>query len=257
MLQPVFQTAAPAQVAGQAAGATPSSNPLVRTNPFFKPPQPLPANAMPFAKELNSKFTLGNVNTAGDFIGQGGPSQRQLQHQLMYMMNPSAMAGIRFLSEMQPGQQARTAQALAALAPGNRQGRVNMFRQNAMGQANDVLQQQMGAFSNLNPQLLDAMRLGLINQAQQAGNEFMMQQYDPMRDVEMAQAGAELLDPAIAAPLLNQYMGTVFQQMQPRPRRGGLTLGGVLGAAAQLAGMAGSLGWSPFKKATGGAKKTP
>jgi len=166
--------------------------------------------------------------------GKGGPKLQDMNNQLGYMMNPMAMQGLQFLMSQQGGQQNRVLNALAALRPENRMGRVEQFRRDAMGQGLDQVRQQSGSFTGLDSSLLNALRAGAMNQSQQAGNEFMMQQYNPDRDVQSAGMAAQLLDPNVASPMLAQYMNWLMSSMGAQaatPKQPG-----ILGTLASVAG---------------------
>lgn len=163
------------------------------------------------------------------------------------------MQGLNFLTQLQPFAQNQTLGALAALNPANRQARAEQFRRNAMAQSRaNAEQMAMG----LGPQgniLADSLRAGAINEANRAANEFMFGQYSPEQDVQAALLAAQLMQPEVASPLLNEYMGLLDNMRAAHaatPRRGSF-LNNLVGVAGSLAGM----GWNPFARASGGGAK--
>lgn len=181
---------------------------------------------------------------------KGGLTWGDMKKQIGYGAQQSAMNGLNFMNQMQPQQQQMVSRAFAALNPQNRAGRVSNFRQQAMGAANDMVNQQGGTLLGGGEEtyaLLNAMRLGAQNNAQQAGNDFMAQQYSPEMDVQSALQASQMMDPSISSPLLNFYLSLIQEGDQAQIQKNAQKGGGMLGGLAGLAGMAGGLGWSPFK----------
>lgn len=192
-----------------------------------------------------------NASLNSQYPYEKGLKWAELKKQLAYLAQYNALSGLSFMNEMQPQQQGLIRRGMSALDPANRVGRTQNFRRDAISQALEALNSRMGTLGTLDEKQANALRLGAINDAQVAGNNYMNQQYDPQTDVQAALASGQMLDPSIASPLLNWYtqllqegMGT---QAQVMAQQGSGGLGGALGTIAGLAGAAGGLGWSPFK----------
>lgn len=182
------------------------------------------------------------LNASHPYIN--GLKWRDMSKQLGYGLQPQILSALDFYGQMQPQQFNAIRQAMSALNPANRQGRVEGFRKDAMGQANDQVNSQMGMLGNLDQATADALRIGAMNSAQQSGNEFMQQQYNPEQDVRNAMASSQLMAPGTMNPYLDYYMNLTGQGAAANPaKKGPDILGTVLGAA----GTAAQMGWSPFK----------
>jgi len=202
----------------------------------FQQPAQAPANpAMANMNALNAQYPL-----------KGGATWVDMKKQLAYAAQPNVLHGIGFLNQMQPQHLNMIMQALGALNPANRMGRVADYRRDAMGQGLDMANQQIGMLGANSGALANALRMGAMNNAQQAGNEYMFQQYSPEQDVRNAQAASALLDPATVTPLMDRYMQWLQEGQANKPKSSG-GLGGMLGTLTGLAGSAAGLGWNPLK----------
>lgn len=171
---------------------------------------------------------------------------RDMFKQMGYGMQPHVLNALDFYGQMQPQQFSMIRNAMSALNPANKQGRVEQYRRDATGQSLDQAQSHMGMLGNLDENTRNAIILGAMNNGNQAGNEFMNQQYNPEQDVRNAMAAAGLLSPESANPYLNAYQSAVMQGDVNNPKNSG---GGLMGALTGAVGMATGLGWSPLSKA--------
>jgi hypothetical protein len=199
--------------------------------------QPAQAPANPAQAQMNA------LNA--QYPSTGGAKWVDMKKQLAYAAQPNVLHGMNFLNQMQPQHLNMIKQALSALNPNNRMGRVADYRRDAMGQGLDMANQQVGMLGANSGALANALRMGAMNNAQQAGNEYMFQQYSPEQDVRNAQAASALLDPATVTPLMDRYMQWLQEGQANKPKSSG-GLGGVLGTLSNLAASAAELGWSPL-----------
>lgn len=170
---------------------------------------------------------------------------RQMTQQLGYGMQPQVLHALDFYGQMQPQQFAMIRNAMSALNPANKQGRVDQYRRDAMGQSLDQANSQMGMLGNLDENTRNAILLGAMNSSQQAGNEFMNQQYNPEQDVRNAMAAAGLLSAESLNPYMNAYQNLTTQGENTHATTSG---GGIGGAIMGALGSAAGLGWSPLGK---------
>lgn len=178
------------------------------------------------------------------FGKQGKFSSTQAQVDLAQALQPSAMQGLNFMNQLQPMQQNRVMGALAALNPANRQQAIEQFRRGAQAQGRQAVEQQLGALGPNANILAESLRIGAMNDANRAANEFMFQQLSPEQDVQAALLSSQLMSPEILSPALAEYMNLI-QAMRAahaaQPRKGTL-IDSLTGIAGSMAG----LGWNPF-----------
>lgn len=198
-------------------------------------------------------FSLGNQNNQPQTPVQqedarinamygtdGGKKWSEMQKQLALTMRSGVLGHLSGLSALQPQQLSMIQQAMAALNPANRMGRVDSFRRDAQGSAADMARQSLGQFQGLTPELANAIRLGAMNQAAGAGNDFMMKQYSPEMDAQSAMLAGQLMDPGAMANLyfqiLNGGRGQTIQDLGQRNAGANAAMTGLAGIAGAAAG---------------------
>lgn len=166
---------------------------------------------------------------------------RQMTQQLGYAGQQPVLQGLTWYGQHQPQYLNQLSQALTSLNPANRMGRVADFRRDAMGQGLDQANQNIGMLGANSGPLANALRMGAMNDAQQSGNEYMMQQYSPEQDAKNAALAAQLMNPAVSNPLLDWYTGLTMGGEQHHGQTAangsiGNTIMGLAGAAGQIYG---------------------
>lgn len=164
---------------------------------------------------------------------------RQMTQQLGYAGQQPVLQGLTWYGQQQPQYLNMLGQAISSLNPNNRMGRVADFRRDAMGQGLDQANQQIGMLGANSGALANALRMGAMNSAQQAGNEYMFQQYSPEQDAKNAGLAAQLMNPGVSNPLLDWYTGLTMGGEQHHGQTAGNgsignTIMGLADAAGQI-----------------------
>lgn len=196
-------------------------------------------------------FSLGNQNNQPQTPVQqedarinamygtdGGKKWSEMQKQLALTMRSGVLGHLSGLSALQPQQLSMIQQAMAALNPANRMGRVDSFRRDAQGSAADMARQSLGQFQGLTPELANAIMLGANNDARRSGNDYMMKMWSPETDAQSAMYAQQLMNPGPLAELYNAILGQGRGQTIQDLSRSGGQAGGMMSGLAGLAGAA-------------------
>jgi len=140
--------------------------------------------------------------------------------------------------------------ALTGLTPGGVQGAIDKYRATATGNAQRIGRMAQNALMGSGVRggaALGGANIEALNNAQTATNNFAADQMGPEADLKRYQAIEQVLsqmgdnaDPELANILFSLASNT------PYKKKGGLTLGSLVGTGLQAAGMASGMGWKPF-----------